>query len=355
MNDPVDVSISNTPASTHTDHTELPRAYDVILHGEIRRNAEDFQVDEDLGFAPSGEGEHVLLHIRKRGMTTPEVARLLARHAGVPPREVSYAGLKDRHAVTSQWFSVTLSGKAMPDWASLDGERLTVLTAQRHQRKLRRGALMCNRFAIIVRDVQGDLTLVPERLHKIGLHGVPNYFGDQRFGYDNVARARSLLAGEVRVKDRTERGIYLSALRSYLFNMVLARRVIEGSWCELLSGEVVMLDGSRSFFVAETVDDVLQRRLTEHDVHPSGPLCGRGELQSKNELRTLEESVLARFAQDRTALAAEGLVMERRCLRLIPRNVQFEHCGGNVIRVSFDLPPGTYATVVIRELATGLL
>jgi len=333
------------------DVDQLPYAYgSPPLHGVLRRAPEDFQVDEDLGFVPSGEGEHVLVYVRKRGMNTADVARLLARHAGVPPREVSYAGLKDRHAVTSQWFSVSLPGKTEPDWSQINDANLTVIATARHRRKLRRGALTGNRFTLVVRELRGDLTSLPERLRRVAAEGVPNYFGEQRFGRENIARARRMLAGTLRVRDRFERGMYLSALRSQLFNEVLARRVENDTWSRPLRGDVMMLEGSRSFFVAETVDEVLLRRVADHDIHPSGPLWGRGELHSRHDVRAVEESALAAFDDDCVALAGEGLEMERRPLRLVPHGLQWETMGEAALQVSFALSAGAYATVVMREL-----
>lgn len=287
--------------------------------------------------------------MRKRGINTPDAARLIARHAAVPLCDIGYAGLKDRHAVTSQWFSVPLPGKPDPDWTLLNSERLTVSAARRHNRKLRRGALTGNRFSIVVREPRGDAAGLPARIQSVIEGGVPNYFGEQRFGHDNVNRARQMLAGTIQIRDRFERGIYLSALRSHLFNTVLAQRVIDGTWCRAVAGDVMMLDGTRSFFVAETIDEVVLRRLAEHDIHPSGPLWGRGELPSRAEARGIEETVLRPLAEDCAVLAREGLEMERRSLRLVPRHVAWEQ-GDNILRVHFDLPAGCYATVILREL-----
>src|SRR3569832_1730497 len=157
------------------DVDQLPYAYgSPPLHGVLRRAPEEIQVEEDLGLVPSGEGEHELVNVRKRDKNSTDVARLLARHAGVPPREVCYAGLKDRHAVTCQWFSVSLPGKTEPDWSQINDANLTVIATARHRRKLRRGALTGNRFTLVVRELRGDLTSLPERLRRVAAEGVPN-------------------------------------------------------------------------------------------------------------------------------------------------------------------------------------
>lgn len=333
----------------------LPHAYGPPpLRGVLRRTPEDFQVDEELDFAPSGAGEHVLVRVCKRGMNTVDVARLLARHAGVAAREVSYAGLKDRHAVTTQWFSVSMPGKAEPNWSHLDSEQITVIAAERHNRKVRRGTLARNRFTVVMRELRGDFTSLPERLRRIAAEGIPNYFGEQRFGHDNLARARRMLAGTVRVRDRFERGMYLSALRSHLFNAVLARRVQLGVWSRILRGEVLILGGSRSFFIAEEVDEELRRRVAAHDLHPSAPMWGRGELHSRYEAREFEECALVDFSQDCLALARANLQMERRSARLLPSDLQGSFLGEDAFTVSFTLPPGCYATSVLRELLNTL-
>lgn len=124
--------------------------------GVIRSQPADFMVKEQLGFEPSGTGEHVFLQIEKTGENTDYVARLLARFAKVRQRDVGYAGLKDRHAVTCQWFSVWLPGQAEPNWAELASDNLKILHTIRHARKLKRGALAGNHFQIIIRDWQGD-------------------------------------------------------------------------------------------------------------------------------------------------------------------------------------------------------
>ncbi|HXH01713.1 MAG TPA: tRNA pseudouridine(13) synthase TruD, partial [Candidatus Competibacteraceae bacterium] len=304
---------------------EPPRAFGAPpLRGRIRVQAEDFQVIEELGFEPAGEGEHAWLWVRKRSANTDWVARQLAAYAGVPPSAVSYAGLKDRHAVTEQWFSVHLPGRPDPDWSALALEGVAVLRATRHRRKLKRGALAGNRFRLVVREFEGPRDALPGRLAQAAQRGVPNYFGEQRFGHANLQRAAALFRGELQVCDRHQRGLYLSAARAELFNRVLARRVEQGSWDRLLPGELAMLDGSRSVFLVEHADDELQRRLLEMDLHPSGPLWGRGEPATRDEVLALERAVAAELPLFAAGLAAAGLEQERRALRLPVREAALE-------------------------------
>ena len=229
--------------------SELPRAYGgPVLRATLRATAEDFRVEEILGYDADGHGEHVLLWVEKRDANTDWVARELAKFAGVPPVAVGYAGLKDRHAVTRQTFSVQLAGKPDPDWSTLGCAGVAVLAATRHSRKLKRGALRGNRFVLTLRDVQGDPAAADALLAQIAARGVPNYFGEQRFGRagNNVAQARAMFAG--RRVERNQRSMLLSAARSQIFNDVLATRVERGVWDTALDGEIWSLAGSHSWF-----------------------------------------------------------------------------------------------------------
>lgn len=322
------------------------------LRGRLRTAPEDFQVREELSFSPDGHGEHVWLWVRKRGANTDWVARRLAEWAGVSASAVSYAGLKDRHAVTEQWFSVHLPGRSEPDWTNVADPDFSVLIARRHSRKLRRGTLAGNAFRIVIRELDGDLDELATRLQLIAATGVPNYFGEQRFGREggNLARAEAMLRGEEPVRDRHRRGLYLSAARSALFNAVLARRVTEQTWNQPLPGEVLMLAGTHSIFTATELDDVLWRRVAEFDLHPTGPLWGAGELLSRGPARELEEAVATTLPVFRDGLALAGLKQERRSLRLIVRDATLESPDACTAVLHIRLPAGAYATTVLREL-----
>ncbi|WP_455198005.1 tRNA pseudouridine(13) synthase TruD, partial [Kaarinaea lacus] len=253
-----------------------PLAEEVIT-GRIRTRAEDFLVDEQLGFSPDGSGEHLMLRVRKRNRNTEQVARQLARIAGVRNRDVGYCGLKDKQAVTTQWFSVWLPGKTDPDFSLIEDDDLQIVEQVRHSRKLQRGALKENDFHIIIRGLVGDQQEIEKCLTQIKEQGVPNYFGEQRFGHNggNLAKAEAMFSREKnkgnKIKDRHLRSLYLSSARSFLFNEVLARRVQENNWDIILPGEAVMLSGSRSYFVCDEVDEEIMERCNRGDVHPSGP------------------------------------------------------------------------------------
>jgi len=332
----------------------LARAHGEPLgSGRLRVEPEDFQVEEDLGFEPDGEGPHRLLWVRKRDANTEWVARRLAALAGVAASEVGFAGLKDRHALTWQWFSLPAPrpGAPEPQWSALVEEGIEVLSVQGHGRKLRRGVLRGNRFRLRVRDCRIDPAALDSRLEAMRARGVPNYFGEQRFGRQgaNLARAQALFAGAIRRAPRHQRGLWLSAARSQLFNEVLAERVRGASWDRPLPGERLQLAGSQSHFLAETLDASLIERVACFDLHPSGPLWGAGESPVAGEVDALESAVLAPFGDWTAGLARAGLKQERRALRLALPDLQAELRGSD-LHLDFSLPAGAYATVVLREL-----
>lgn len=333
--------------------TELPRAHGAaVLSAWMRSAPEDFIVEEIDAFEASGSGEHLLLTIEKRGMNTAFAATAIARWAGIADMGIGYAGLKDRHAITRQRFSVHLPGREAPDVALLEAADLRVLRSQRHNRKLPRGALAGNRFELTLRDVEGDRQKIEARLAAIAARGVPNYFGEQRFGRggDNVANALAMFAGR-RVR-REQRTMLLSAARSELFNKALARRVEARNWDRGLDGEVWMLDGSRSVFGPEPLTAELQVRADAFDIHPTAPLWGRGTLRTTDQALTVETSALddgqARLLQ--AGLESAGMKQERRATRLLPAALAWDWPDAASLRLRFELPPGSYATVVLSEL-----
>jgi tRNA pseudouridine13 synthase len=322
-----------------------------VITGVIRSCPEDFQVDEELGFEPDGEGEHHLLQIRKRNTNTEWLARQLAKFVEIKPMDVSFAGLKDRNAVTTQWFSVRIPGLDSPDWANFNTDDYQIIRAERHGRKLRRGSLKGNSFTIKVRDCIGDMQTVDERLQVIKLQGVPNYFGEQRFGHhgDNLTMANMMLTEGKKIKNRQKRSIYISAARSYLFNLVCSARVAAGTWHDAIEGDVFVLTGSHSFFVPEKIDDQILKRVADNDIAPSGPLWGRGELTTTSEARALEEDVLKTYIEWCKGLEQLGLKQERRSLWLPVDGLKW-NISEQGIELRFTLPAGSYATSVLREL-----
>jgi tRNA pseudouridine13 synthase len=328
----------------------LPRAHgEGVLKARFRTVPEDFRVEEIDGFEPAGAGEHLLLSVEKRGMNTAFAARRIAAWAGIPEMGVGYAGLKDRHAVTTQRFSVHLPKRLAPEIDALQSEDLRVLGQAWHNRKLPRGALAGNRFELLLREPQGEREAVDARLARIAAQGIPNYFGEQRFGREggNLAAALRMFAGQ-RVK-REQRSILISAARSALFNAVLAQRIVDGSWAAGTEGEVWMLDGSHSVFGPEADTGQTRARALAQDIHPTGPMWGLGELRTAGRAREIELSALAPFADVRAGLEAAGLKQERRALRVRVQGLSWEWQPSGLL-LRFTLCPGAYATEVLAEL-----
>ncbi len=322
------------------------------VRGRLRQSPEDFQVDEWLGFEPDGVGSHAFLRICKRGLNTQWVARRLVELAGVRPVDVGFSGLKDRNALTTQWFSVNLAGKNEPVWTTLNTNELEFVEVTRHGRKLRRGSHKSNRFLLIFRGLEGDRAELEKRLQTMARDGVPNYFGEQRFGKagGNLEKARAMFTGEIRVRDRHKKGLYLSAARSMLFNRVLSARIAEGDWNRPLAGDVMMLDGSHSIFPLSEVNAEIEKRVALGDVHPTGPLWGRGESAVTSLAGGLEERALVGCREWCDGLEREGLKQERRTLRVNTSDMSWEGRGKGDLRLDFTLPRGAYATAVVREL-----
>ena len=333
----------------------LPTNY-VYLYGAPKSTAtkrqtpEDFQVTEIQAFMPEGEGEHVFLLIRKVGENTDWVARQLANFCQVSPNDVGYAGKKDRHAVTEQWFSVRLPINRCITWSLFGGDTIHVLQAVRHPRKLRLGALLGNRFTLRLRNVTDEDDFV-ERVKRVA-NGVPNYFGEQRFGQEqgNLTKGVALINGEYKERQRHKKGLYISAVRSWLFNHILSQRIEQGLWDTILPGDVMMLNGSRSHFLAESVDDLLTQRLLEKDVHLSAPLWGRGTPLTKEDALAWESEVVSPWSAIAERLEYMGLQQERRPLRLVPEALKVVKESDGQWLLSFNLPAGSFATSILREL-----
>ncbi len=342
-------------ALAETESAQADRAWgSIIASGRIRSCPDDFRVVEDLGHAPDGDGEHLWLEVEKRERNTVDVAVDLARWAGVHPRQVSFAGLKDRNAVTVQFFSIHLPGRnndpAWSEWA-VDGVR--ILSATRSARKIRRGRLRGNRFELVVRNLDGDLDALVERLDQVRLGGVPNGFGEQRFGGNNLARAHALFSGQMRRKpSKNKRGFYLSAARSLIFNRVLNERIRQGNWNQLIEGDVVMLDGSNSIFAADACDPDQIRRCNELDIHPTGPLVGEGDIPTTGQALAIEQAI-----SDEEPVFVEGLKKfrlqhQRRSLRMKVIDLSWDFPDAATLNLNFSLGQGSYATSVLRELLT---
>ncbi|MGB7757736.1 MAG: tRNA pseudouridine(13) synthase TruD [Salinisphaera sp.] len=325
-----------------------------IGFGQLRVAPDDFRVEELCDVDLSGEGEHVWLWIEKTGLSTPQAVERLAAALGVAVRDIGYSGLKDRHSVTRQWFSLTWPIKQeLPVWPV--DEDFRVLEARRHDRKLRRGTHRANRFNIVVRNVSGlDAAAFDASVARVGRDGVPNYFGPQRFGHGgrNIELSHALFSG--RRLSRGRRSFALSAARSLIFNAVLDARLRAGAWPEPLAGDVFMLAGSRSVFAAADTDELwgsLIERAASGDIEPTGPMPGRqraSAVQPAAAAAEIENRVLAEFSAFCEGLERFGVDAERRPLRL-PVSDLAASIDAADIRLSFTLSAGAFATSVIRE------
>jgi len=319
--------------------------------GLLRRHRSDFKVFEQIPFQPCGEGEHLFIHIRKTGANTAFVAKELAQYFSVKESLVSYAGLKDRFAVTEQWFGVHVPGKQSYDLSDLNIEGVEVLTSKRHNKKLRIGGLDGNRFEITLRDVT-DVDELVRRWHVVSNFGVPNYFGEQRFGIHggNIAKALSLFSGQ-KVKDKKKRGMYLSAARSLIFNQMISQRIDKQTFDSLINGDVLMLAGTQSVFLADVIDESLKSRLVAHDLDITAPMWGAGELMTTGDAQTFEQDIADGQQAFCEGLPRFGLKQERRRIRLIIKDADIK-VDNDVVTLSFFLPSGAYATTIMRELIT---
>ena len=317
--------------------------------GLLRRHRSDFKVFEQIPFEPCGEGEHLFIHIRKTGANTAFVAKQLAQYFSVKESLVSYAGLKDRFAVTEQWFGVHVPGKQHYDLSDVNIEGVEILSYKRHNKKLRIGGLDGNRFEITLRDVT-EIDELIRRWHVVTNFGVPNYFGEQRFGINggNIEKALGLFSGQ-KVKDKKKRGMYLSAARSLIFNQMVGQRIEQQTFDSLMNGDVLMLAGTQSVFLADVIDESLQARLVEHDLDITASMWGAGELMTTGDARTFEQSIADGQQAFCEGLPRFGLKQERRRIRLTIKDTNI-HVDNDVVTLSFFLPAGAYATTIMREL-----
>jgi len=318
-------------------------------NGVFKQSCADFNVVEDLGFELTGEGEHVCLWVQKVGENTQYLARQLAKFAGIPAKNVSYAGLKDRQGDTKQWFSLHIPGKITPDFSTFSSPGVNILKLIRHNKKIKTGALAGNYFSIVLREIS-DKSALQKALLQVQ-EGVPNYFGAQRFGFDgyNVNAALTMFQGR-KIKDRFKRGIYLSAARSYLFNQVISTRIADGLYNKPLLGDCVQFVGNRSFFPLTELDQTTLQRLQTREVCLTAPLWGAGELTSELQAKDYEIASLVKYQDIQAGLANHGLKQERRPLLLLPEKLLTTWLDDNTVKVDFYLRSGCYATSILREL-----
>lgn len=318
------------------------------LEGGIGPEPEDFVVREVPLYPFSGEGEHLMLHIEKRMRTTREVVKILADWAQTSPREVGYAGMKDKHAVTSQWFSLPVPASA--DFDEL-AEGCRLLEATRHSTRLRTGHLSGNRFEMRLHGVN-DIPALIERVEALKERCIPNGFDAQRFGRGgrNLEKALRWAEGGIKRVKPFERKLFASVLQAEVFNRLLvARFALEQPTAPQL-GDVVRLAGSRSVFVVEDIEEA-ERRLKEGDIVLTGPIFGPKARSASGTPGELEAQAVASLglserAEANMAKAGSGT---RRDICLHIANLA-HHEEGGVVTLAFTLPAGSYATLVVRNV-----
>jgi tRNA pseudouridine13 synthase len=329
--------------------------------GVIKRTPQDFQVDELLGFDLDTHGDaecpHNWLHIRKIGINTSYLAQLLAQSTGYNLRDIGYSGMKDRHAVTTQWFSVPSSDKesisgfeqAISRELAGTSQKVELLTSVAHPKKLKRGVHRKNRFKIVIRDLH---ELDESTLERIKEQGVPNYFGNQRFGkrFANLSKAEAMFEKNPRRVKREQRGIYLSTARSFLFNQIVSARLNQGSWLRPLVAEPINLNASGSIFISDLGDVNIEDRIISGDVHTTGALWGSHPAEQElTEIGVFENQVVGEWPILRDGLLKFGLKASRRPLRVMLENFSWLF-NGTDLELNFELAKGAYATCVLREI-----
>ena len=325
------------------------------VHGLYKQQYADFIVIEELGFDLTGEGEHILVYLEKKDCNTIYVAEQLAKYVGISAKNVSYAGLKDRQAVTQQWFSLHMPGKETPDFSQFDLAGCRILQINRHNKKLKIGALKGNRFKIILRNLSDKQAIEP-KLNLIKQYGVPNYFGEQRFGREqnNMTQAIKWASGEISVKDRKKRSFYLSAARSAIFNEIVSQRIEQNIEQTVLDGDILQLSKSNSWFLSKTEELLLlQQRLQNGEINITAPMVGDSPLSTTSIALEFETNCLKRWSCFEELFKKERMATIRRSILLRPEQLEWQWISENDIEISFYLPSGCYATSVLRELIIG--
>lgn len=365
---------------------------DSLGYADLKQEMHDFIVEEQLGFEPSGEGEHIFLWLEKANLNTAFVAESLAKFSKLQLRDITYAGRKDKFALTRQWFGVHIANKKEPNWDEFKLDGAKILKVTRNDRKLRVGVLKGNRFELILRNLRPNIKhdtqlgaesffkALTHRLELIKRQGAPNYYGSQRFGEiriasqdshplgsqqadseqststhslrqgGNLALAEKLISGEA-IRNRNKRSMAISALRSWLFNEIIHERIVQGRFHQALFGDAMQLSGSNSFFVFE--DEAEQanilRRLGEFDINITAPLWGDGRLHTAEAAKDLELNCAGKFPNITQALNALGLKQERRAIRIVPQDFKWQ-VEDNMLKMQFSLPAGCFATSIVSEL-----
>ena len=309
---------------------------------------EDFEVEEMLGFEPTGEGEHLFIWVEKTGLSTPELITRIANDHAVNAAHISHSGLKDKHAVTRQWLSLHLPGQDSPI-ADSQGDGYRVLRQVRHLKKLRPGSHKANRFRLRLRQVRDFGESTRQQIEAVRNAGFANYFGEQRFGrqQDNVMRALQEL--DKRRLSRTRRGLLVSALRSHLFNQILRRRIELDCWVTPLPGDVFMLRGSHSIFSDDLDADFLER-YRQLDISSCASLYGSGATMLTAEPLAIEQEIFAQHPEIVACLERQRSQLQMRPLRALTEDLDYSYDPrAGILELELSLPAGSYVTSLLAH------
>lgn len=320
------------------------------LTGRIKQHPEDFKVSEQLGFTPSGSGEHLFILVRKTSLTTHQLIQFIADDVGISPRKIGYSGLKDKHAVTRQWLSLHLPGLKQKPVIS-DLENIQIMESHWHDKKLRVGSHKSNRFEIIIRQLNGQADNLDKTLNNIEQYGFANYFGEQRFGVqrDNVEQALKVLNNRHKLKrlSRHKKSLYISSLRSELFNKILSLRIQRGIWKQPVDGDAYTLAGSQSVF-AESLNETIKRRYADFDIHCAISLYGIGESTLQRDSLELENEVFSAYPDITQTLQNLNIKRALRANRAIAKNLHINYKQNQaIIKIQVELEKGLYLTSLL--------
>ncbi|AIW19915.1 tRNA pseudouridine(13) synthase TruD [Vibrio coralliilyticus] len=319
--------------------------------GKLKAQPQHFQVNEELGFAFTGEGEHLMVRIRKTGENTSFVANELAKACGVKSKDVSWAGLKDRHAVTEQWLSVHLPKGDTPDFRAFLSQHpsIEIVEISRHNKKLRPGDLIGNDFIITLTEVS-DVEDVLVRLESIRQHGVPNYFGSQRFGNNgnNLNEARRWGRENVRTRNQNKRSLYLSAARSWIFNNIVSQRIEQDVFNQVIEGDCIQASEGVVIAESEALAE-LNETVKQGDAQITAAMAGDNALPTTEKALALEQPHLDAEPDLMALIRGNRMRHDRRPVALKPQELSWS-VEQDAITLRFSLDAGCFATAIIREL-----
>lgn len=331
----------------------FPTLNTISATGTIRTVPDDFKVTELNDIELSGAGEHLWLYIQKMGCNTDWVANQLSNVCQVPRRQVGYAGLKDRHAVTQQWFSVQLSKVSEIDKIqSALPDDVSILHSNKHSRKIKTGQLDANQFEVIIKNITGDKQQIEKNINNVIENGVPNYFGPQRFGHNmgNIQKAQDWFAGTYKAKTKNLKSLLISTARSHIFNTIIGQRINNNTWNIPIEGDILQLNKSHSWFhTKDATQEEINKRLKEFDIHLTAAMWGEDDVQSTEQCAELEKSIAKKFPIYQQGFEKFRLKQDRRAMRICPIDLDFLWIDNN-LKLSFKLLPGSYATGVLREI-----